>query len=82
LRQFLSAALDSSVVYHGTSFVVQFDLEFRDLPASASQMLGLKAYTITIVASFFLFMCVCGAGDVTQGLFFFFFFFLRQGFSV
>jgi hypothetical protein len=40
----------------GTHFVDQAGLEFRNLPASASQVLGLKAYA-TMPGSVMLFFC-------------------------
>ena len=55
--------------YPGTCFIDQARLKLRDLPASAIQVLGLKAST-TMPSSYIwggLFVC---------------FFFARQGFSV
>jgi hypothetical protein len=51
----------------GTHSVDQAGLELRNPPASASQVLGLKACATTALLNFF---------------FFFFSFFSRQGFSV
>jgi hypothetical protein len=51
----------------GTHFVDQAGLELRNPPASASQVLGLKACATTLGPSFFYLSSYLGSGDLNSG---------------